>query len=61
MEAEWSGAKGQPGLPQDPVSEDNQNKEILLNREEKQSKIINKNTNFLEAQLQINTWKQAQV
>lgn len=34
--------RGQPGLPQDPVSKDNQNKDILLNQEEKQSKIINK-------------------
>lgn len=42
VEAEGSGARGQPGLPQDPVSKDNQNKESLLNQEEKQSKIINK-------------------
>lgn len=57
VEAEASGAKGQPGLPQDPVSKDNQNKEILLNQEEKQSKIMptNKNTNFPEAQLPTNT------
>lgn len=42
VEAEGAGARGQPGLPQDPVSKDNQNKESLLNQEEKQSKIINK-------------------
>lgn len=48
--------KGQPGLPQDPVSKDNQNKEISLNQEEKQSKIMttNKNTNFPEAHLPTN-------